>query len=58
MKILELDYDYYNFPQCITTIEDFIEYINNKYSSFIPMIQYQIDNCSFPYLIEEETKTV
>ena len=58
MKLLEVDYDYYQFPQGITTVKDFVEYITDKYHSFIPMVQYQTENCVFPYLIEEEVREV
>lgn len=56
MKILEIDYDYYQFPQGIATVEAFTLYLSNNYHSFIPMVQYQTENCFFPYLIREEIK--
>lgn len=58
MKLLEIDYDFYQFPQGITNVKDFVEYISDKYNSFIPMVQYQTENCVFPYLIAEEVKEV
>lgn len=58
MKVLEIDYNYYQFPQGITNVKSFVEYLSDKYHSFIPMIQYQTENCVFPYLIEEEIKEV
>jgi len=58
MKILEIDYDYYYYPQDISCIEDFIEYANGHYNSFIKLIRFETKNCAFPYLIEEETKEV
>lgn len=56
MKILEIDYDYYSYPQGISSIEEFISYINRNYNSFISMTQFEVENCAFPYLIEEEKK--
>ena len=58
MLVLKIDYDYYKLPQTISTIEAFLSYVNEHYHTFIPLIQYQTANCAFPYLIEEETKTV
>lgn len=54
MKLLEIDYNYYQFPQGITTVKEFVEHLSDKYHSFIPMMQYQTDDCVFPYLIQEE----
>lgn len=58
MQILMIDFHYYRFPEHLSTIESFMQYITERYNSFIPMIQYQTDNCVFPYLIEEDAKTV
>ena len=58
MQVLMIDYGCYEFPQNISTLEDFILYANRNYHSFVPLVQYQTDNCTFPYLIAEETKTV
>ncbi len=63
MQILKIDYgygdwEYYKFPEHISTIEVFMQYASENYHSFIPMTQYSTENCVFPYLIEEETKTV
>lgn len=58
MQILNIDGSYYQFPETLSTIEAFILYANEHYHSFMPLRQYQTDNCVFPYLIEEETKTV
>lgn len=58
MKILEMDYEYYSYPQGISSVEDFIEYINHHYGSFIPMTRFNTENCGFPDLIEEETMQV
>lgn len=58
VKLLEIDFDYYQFPQGITNVKSFVEYLSDKYNSFIPMVQYQTENCVFPYLIKEEIRYV
>lgn len=58
MKILEIDYDYYCYPQNISNIEDFIKYANGNYNSFIKLTRFETENCVFPYFIEEDTKEV
>ncbi len=58
MQILNIGYDYYKLPEEFTDIEQFMSYVNVHYNSFIPLTQYQTENCVFPYLIEEDTKTV
>lgn len=58
MKILEIDFDLYQFPKQISSLEEFMQYATKNYNSFIPMVQYQTENCVFPYLIEEDVKTV
>lgn len=58
MKILEIDYDYYYYPQGVSSIDDFIEYVNINYNSFIKLIRFETENCTFPYFIKEETKEV
>lgn len=58
MKILEIDFDYYQYPENIKCIDEFIKYVTDNYNSFIPLVQYQTENCAFPYLIAEEVKTV
>ncbi len=56
MKILEIDYDYYYYPEGITCIKDFIDYANKHYNSFIELTQFERKNCVYPYFIREETK--
>ena len=58
MKILEIDYDYYYYPQDISCIDDFIEYVNGHYNSFVKLTRFETENCTFPYFIREETKEV
>ena len=58
MKILEIDYDYYYFPQDISCIDDFIKYANGNFNSFIKLVRLETENCNFPFLISEDTKEV
>ena len=58
MTILEIDYDYYYYPQGISCIEDFIAYANEHYNTFIKLTRFETENCTFPYFISEETKPV
>lgn len=58
MKILEIDYDYYYYPQGIFGIKDFISYANLHYNTFIELRRFETENCTFPYFIKEETKLV
>ena len=52
MKILEIDYDFYYYPQGISSIDGFIDYANSKYNSFVKLIQLKTENCAFPYFIK------
>ena len=58
MKILEIDYDYYYYPQGVSSINAFVEFVNNNYNSFIKLVRFETENCAFPYFIKEETKDV
>ena len=58
MKILEIDYDYYYYPQGISCIEEFIAYINEHYNTFTELTRFETENCTFPYFIDEEVKQV
>lgn len=58
MKLLEIDYNYYSFPDGIDSLEAFIEYANQHYHSFVKMKIYEENKCVFPHLIEDEYKEV
>ena len=57
-KILEIDYDYYYYPDGITCVEEFIEYCNDHFQSFIELTRLETENCVFPYFIREDVKRV
>lgn len=56
MKILEIDYNYYYYPNGISCLEDFIAYANGHFNSFIKLTRLEAENCVFPYFLIEETK--
>lgn len=58
MKILEIDCNYYYYPEGVCRLEDFIAYANEHYNSFIELTQLEMDNCAFPYFIKENVKQV
>lgn len=58
MKILEIDYDYYYYPQGIDSMEAFVAYANAHYHSFIKLTRFETENCAFPYFVREDVKTV
>lgn len=59
MKILEISYGcYYYYPEGMTCIKDFIDYINSNYNSFIELTAFDTENCVFPYLVKEDTTQV
>lgn len=58
MKLLQVDYDYYKFPDGIENIEEFVEFVNSGGQQFIKMTKLCDDHCVPPYFIEEDQKTV
>ena len=58
MKLLEIDYEYYAFPDGIGDIEEFVKYVQDSPNMFIKLTQYDCENCTPPYFIDEDKKTV
>lgn len=58
MKILEIDFEYFYYPEGVSDIAEFIEYVNANFNTFISLVQFNTEECVFPYLIKEETKQV
>lgn len=54
MKALQIFYDYYEYPDGITNLDDFVKYLQENYHSFIKLKQWQTENCCLPYFIESE----
>lgn len=58
MKLLQLDTNYYRFPEGIKNAEEFAEFANNCGQKFVKMTMYSEEHCMEPYFIEEDKKTV
>ena len=58
MKILQLDNNYFRFPDGIKTVEEFVEFVNNSSQKFIKMTMLSEEHSVAPYFIEEDQKTV
>ncbi len=58
MKIVSIGYDYYELPNGIGSLEDFIKFIERQKGIFIKLKQFQTDECVFPYLVAEDVKDV
>ena len=58
MKILQLDNNYFRFPEGIKTAEEFVEFVNNSSQKFIKMTMLSEEHSVTPYFIEEDQKTV
>lgn len=55
MKGIRINYgDFYEFPEGITSIDEFVGYINEHYHSFIKLKEFLTNNCCEPYFIESE----
>ena len=56
MKALKLDYKYYRYPDDCTSLEQFIQYVNEgNRMRFIPLLEYRQDHCKATYFIKSET---
>ncbi len=58
MKAIEIEYEYYQYPDGITNLKQFAEYLNNSNLQFIELVRFIDDNCREPYFISEETEIV
>ena len=58
MKVLFFKYRYFMYPECTSSLEEFIDYANKHYNSFIRLTELSTDNCRPPYFIKEDIKTV
>ena len=48
MKVLEIDYDKYIYPEGVSTPEEFADYLLSHTGKFIPMRYYTTDHCRDP----------
>ncbi len=58
MKILQLDNNYFRFPEGIKSVEEFVKFVNNSSQKFIKMTMLSEEHSVAPYFIEEDQKTV
>ena len=57
-KLLQLDTNYYRFPEGIKTADEFAEFANNSSQKFVKLTMYSEEHCMEPYFIEEDKRTV
>lgn len=58
MKILSINFDYYELPSGMDSVEQFIEHIEKQKSMFVKLKQFLVGECIFPYLVAEDVKEV
>ena len=56
MNVVNANYTRYEYPQGINDFESFIVFVNKNLNQFVAMRLFDEENCSFPYLIKEDTK--
>ena len=49
--------EYCIFPEGVSDIKEFIEFINHRYNSFVELEVYSDEGCIAPFFIEENLKT-
>ncbi len=58
MKIIKTaclsNINYIKYPNGINTIEEFVEFINNRFNSFVKLEVFSEENCVAPYFIEDK----
>ncbi|MBQ7828267.1 MAG: hypothetical protein IJ386_08390, partial [Clostridia bacterium] len=54
IKLLEVGYEYYRYPEGVSDIEGFVALAAENYHGFVKMEMFDTENCNFPYLIKEE----
>ena len=58
IKLLQLDSNYYRFPEGINTADEFAEYANNSGQKFVKLTLYSGEHSVEPYFIEEDKRTI
>lgn len=58
IKLLQLDSNYYRFPEGIKTADEFAEYANNNGQKFVKLTLYSGEHSMEPYFIEEDKRTI
>lgn len=54
MKVLQCNCEYYSYPDGMDHIEQFMDYVNKNYHSFIKLKKWKEDQCCEPYFIDTE----
>lgn len=54
MKILVLDSMPFMYPEGINSLDEFMDYANDNFYSFIPMNELSMKNCVYPYFVEDD----
>lgn len=57
MKILVLDDVPFMYPDGMNSIEEFLDYVNENFYSFIPLNELSTENCVYPYFVEDDIST-
>ena len=55
MKVLEIDYDKYIYPEGVSTPEEFADYLLSNTGKFIAMRYYTTGHCKDPFFVESDT---
>ncbi len=58
-KLLQLDTNYYRFPEGIKSADEFAQLANDENNQkFVKLTMYSEQHCMEPYFIEEDKKTI
>ena len=58
IKLLQLDSNYYRFPEGIKTADEFAEYANSSGQKFVKLTLYSGEHSVEPYFIEEDKRAI
>lgn len=56
MKAIKIGYDeFYTYPEGVSGIEAFADYLNKHYHSFVALTCLRMESCTYPYFIKGDT---
>ena len=58
IQLIQLDSNYYRFPEGIKTADEFAEYANSSGQKFVKLTLYSGEHSMEPYFIEEDKRTI
>lgn len=58
MKVLYIDYEYYAYPEGVSTLDEFVNMLENNNRKFLKMKRLFEVGCVSPYFIIEEMQDV